>query len=217
MPVKQHSMVLLLQFCNRLATASCFYNYCYHWKSYSNERWSKQRNKNVYIWLSYTSFEPKLSACSCMSVPACVDSRLLKSMQKCRCNSSEPWKSTHTTKKNSHPHWRGNSGTYTFNQPSHFDLSPWQKKYGLPFSNTHCSTEACHIHTTEHKHKHSDSKKHPLTAIFLCEPGPCNPQWGWETLRIVEHSFTPLRWSHESKLPIKKQLQAAAGADSCSH
>lgn len=36
-------------------------------------------------------------------------------------------------------------------------------------------------------------------------------------MRVVQRSFTPLRRRHESKLPIKKQLQAAAGAGSCSH
>lgn len=109
------------------------------------------------------------------------------------------------------------SGTCKFNQPSHFDLSPCQKTAysilkhtlftsSLPYPHYRTQIQALRL-------KHASINSH----VPLCEPGPCKPQWGWETPRSVEHMLTPLRWSHESKLPIKKQLQAAAGADSCSH
>lgn len=52
-------------------------------------------------------------------------------------------------------------------------------KNSLLFSNTHYSPAVCHIHSTEHKYKHSDSKTHPLTAIFLCvSQAPVTPSEG---------------------------------------
>lgn len=75
-------------------------------------------NENMYIWLSFPEFSP----CLYMSVHACVEKQYAK---RCLRNRSAPWKSTHLPS----PLERhlSHSGTYTSNQPSHFDLSHSQK------------------------------------------------------------------------------------------
>lgn len=99
---------------------------------------------------------------------------------------------------------------YMSNHTTQFDL----KKQ----ADSRISLTACRTRTTGHKHEHGDSKKASINGhLPLCEQHFCNPLRGFQTPHIVEFSFTPLRRSRESKWPIKKQLQAAAGAASCSH
>lgn len=110
----------------------------------------------------------------------------------------------------------GDSGTTTSNPSSRFDLHIKRRKKRLPVQSAdHSAFHKCgpELRTQALRVTATSINSH----LPLCEPGPSHPRRGWETLRVVERSFTPLRWCHESKLPIKKQLQAAAGAGSCSH
>lgn len=151
-------------------------------------------------------------------VPACICLCMhvwKNNMQKGVCVTGRHLEKAHTF----HPHQRGTLVTQAPTHPtSHHILTFHTAKKqpsilknalfssSIPYTQYRAQIQALRL-------KDTSINSH----LPLCEPGPCNPQRGWETPRIVERSFTPLRWSHESKLPIKKQLQAAAGADSCSH